>query len=289
MIFITGINSFVGQVLEKSLIKKKIKYLGIDLSINNNDNKKILDIRDKKLVNIIPENSTIIHLAAISTDKDCSDNKILAFDVNVSGTINLLESAIIKKAEKIIFASTEWVYGNKIKKGENKENDKIILNNIDSTYALTKIIGEKILLNYRSLFKIIVLRFGIIYGPRKKNWSAFESIFNSCINKNNVEVMSKRTSRRYVHVQDIVDGILLSLKYKDSGTFNLTGDEDLTLENLIKNSSKVLKKNITIFEKNSKSYSIRKPSNLLAKNMLKWKPNKNLNQGLIELKNFFCN
>jgi nucleoside-diphosphate-sugar epimerase len=101
--------------------------------------------------------------------------------------------------------------------------------------------------------------------------------------------MSKRTSRRYVHVQDIVDGILLSVKYKDSGTFNLTGDEDLTLEKLIKNSSKVLKKNITIFEKNSNSYSIRKTSNLLAKNLLKWKPNKNLNQGLIELRNFFCN
>jgi nucleoside-diphosphate-sugar epimerase len=100
--------------------------------------------------------------------------------------------------------------------------------------------------------------------------------------------MSKRTSRRYVHVQDIVDGILLSIKYKDSGTFNLTGDEDLTLEKLIKNSSKVLKKNITIFEKNSNSYSIRKPSNLLAKNLLKWKPKKNLNQGLIELRNFFC-
>ena len=102
MIFITGINSFVGQVLEKSLIKKKIKYLGIDLNINNDHNKTILDIRDKKLVNIIPENSTIIHLAAISTDKDCNNNKILAFDVNVNGTINLLESAKIKKAKKII-------------------------------------------------------------------------------------------------------------------------------------------------------------------------------------------
>ena len=289
MIFITGINSFVGQVLEKSLIKKKIKYLGIDLNINNNHNKTILDIRDKKLVNIIPENSTIIHLAAISTDKDCNNNKILAFDANVNGTINLLESAKIKKAKKIIFASTEWVYGNKIKKGENKESDNIILNNIDSVYALTKIIGEKILFNYSTLFKLIILRFGIIYGPRKQNWSAFESIFNNCINSNNVEIISKKTSRRYVHVQDIVDGILLSIKYSSSGTFNLTGEEDITLEKLIKNSSKLLKKNINILEKKSNNFSIRKPSNLLAKNLLKWKPNKNLNQGLIELKKFFCN
>jgi UDP-glucose 4-epimerase len=287
MIFITGINSFVGQVLEKSLIKKKIKYLGVDLNINNNHNKTILDIRDKKLVNIIPENSTIIHLAAISKDKDCNNNKILAFDVNVNGTINLLESAKIKKAKKIIFASTEWVYGNKIKKGENKESDNIIINNIDSVYALTKIIGEKILFNYSTLFKLIILRFGIIYGPRKQNWSAFESIFNNCINSNNVEIISKKISRRYVHVQDIVDGILLSIKYPSSGTFNLTGKEDITLEKLIKNSSKLLKKNINILEKNSNNFSIRKPSNLLAKNLLKWKPNKNLNQGLIELKKFF--
>ena len=116
MILVTGANSFVGKYLIKELENNKIKYIGVDLNIKNNRNLKKIDIRDKKLAKYINSNTTIIHLAAISTDKLCENNPSLAFDVNINGTINLINIANAKKVKKFIFASTEWVYGNLAKK-----------------------------------------------------------------------------------------------------------------------------------------------------------------------------
>ena len=112
MILVTGINSFVGKYLANELDKRKIKFIGVDINLKENKRFKNIDIRDKKIERYINSNTTIIHLAAISTDKLCSDNPKLAFDVNVNGTINLINIANKKRAKKFIFASTEWVYGN---------------------------------------------------------------------------------------------------------------------------------------------------------------------------------
>ena len=61
-IFITGINSFVGKELTKILKKKKIKFTGCD--INKKNNFFNCDIRSKKISNIIPTNSIVVHLFA---------------------------------------------------------------------------------------------------------------------------------------------------------------------------------------------------------------------------------
>ena len=58
-----------------------------------------------------PNKSTIIHLAAISKDKDCNANPNLCIDVNINGTLNLIHAAKKKSIKNFIFASSEWVYG----------------------------------------------------------------------------------------------------------------------------------------------------------------------------------
>jgi UDP-glucose 4-epimerase len=178
------------------------------------------------------------------------------------------------------------VYGDKARIAEQKEIDNIDIENLNSTYALTKIIGEKMLLKSSSFFKTIILRFGIIYGPRKKNWSALESIFYNCMKSSKVEIGSGKTSRRFVHIDDLVQGILLSIKFPKSGIFNLSGNKDISLKKIISSAQKILKKNIKIIEKSSKNYTIRRPSNLLANQKLKWIPTIDLDQGLRQL-NFF--
>ena len=104
MILITGINSFVGKYLAKQLDKKKIRFIGIDVNLKENKNYKNIDIRDRKIEKYINSNTIIIHLAAISTDNLCLNNPELAFDVNVNGTINLINIANITKKPLIIVA-----------------------------------------------------------------------------------------------------------------------------------------------------------------------------------------
>jgi nucleoside-diphosphate-sugar epimerase len=286
MIFITGINSFVGKYLADELTKRRIKFFGVDLNVKESKNLKKIDIRDKKIEKFIKPGATIIHLAAISTDKLCEESPDSAFDINVNGTINLINIANKKKVKKFIFASTEWVYGNFTEKLQ-KENNKIIVEKLSSLYAITKALGEKILLSKNNSFKKIILRFGIIYGNRSNNLSALESIFINCSKNNLITIGSKKTSRRFIHINDIVSGIIKMLSYKKSNTFNLTGSKDVLLEDIINKSCKILKKKVKIIEKSPISVSTRKPSNNKIKLETGWKQDTDLFTGMMQLKKFF--
>ena len=113
MIVITGSESFVGKELIKQCKENKIPVIGIDsINVKNTDyTYHQIDIRDPKISEIIPENiDAIIHLAALSRDADCKGKAYECFDVNVMGTLNLLNARKIKGIKQFIFASTEWVY-----------------------------------------------------------------------------------------------------------------------------------------------------------------------------------
>lgn len=289
-ILITGINSFIGKFLEKELLMNNYKYIGIDINgVFNSKSKKKIDIRSKLLSRYINENTTIIHLAGLSTDSICAKKPEEAFDVNINGTINLVNIANQKKAKKIIFASTEWVYGNNTLKKSQVESQKISLSKLDSLYALTKAIGEKIISNQNNLFKHIILRFGIVYGERKNNFSAVEAISQNCYKNKNIVVGAKKTSRRYIHVKDIVQSIVISLNYSKNNIFNVSGEKDVTLEDLILFNERILRKKFKIKEKNKDYLTVRKPSNKKIKTLTKWKPKIDMQSGLISLRNYFKN
>ena len=89
---------------------------------------------------------------------------------------------------------------------------------------------------------ITILRFGIFYGPRKEEWSAVEEISNKIKNEKEIIVGSLKTGRRFVHVNDIVRGIILSLGLTGLHTINLTGDRVITLEDIIRISESIFNK-----------------------------------------------
>lgn len=287
-VLITGSESFLAYFVKKKLKNKKIKFYGFD-KINKEDSKKI-NILDKNLYKSITKNtSSVIHLAAISSSKDFELNPENAYDVNIKGTINLLKSAYKKNVKQFIFASTEWVYGESSKKKIN-EKSKIESLKLGSEYAVSKYLCEELIKYYCSLFniKFVILRFGIIYGPRKKkaNWSAVESLISKVSqNEKLIEVGSKRTARTFIHADDVAEAIIKTLKYKKSNTLNLSGDKLINLGEIIKISNEILNKNSKVIEKNKKNYNFRNTSNSLIKKELKWRPSKTLSSSLIEIVN----
>lgn len=288
MLFITGINSFVGKKLEEICIKKKINYFGIDKICKNTKNRKKVDLIKDNLDPYVPKNSVVIHLAAISTDKTCKENVELSLKTNIVATQRLLDACKRKKIKQFIFASTEWVYGDiPNKKILQKETDIIDIKKNNSEYAVTKFIGEKLCQYMSNYFVVTILRFGIIYSSRLKNWTAVESLFYQVANKKKIEIGSVKTSRRFIHIDDIIDGVFLSIGRKKSEIFNLTGDKLINLKELINVCSKILNKKIKIVEKNKTNFSIRNPINNYAKKNLRWKQKINLENGLSNLKEFF--
>ena len=287
-ILITGSESFIGKQLILQLKTLDCNIIGFDSisPINPDYEFHQIDIRDPEIHKLIPHDiDVLIHLAALSRDPDCKNKAVECFDVNVMGTLNLIKSAQLQNVKQFIFASSEWVYDKFIDSEEKNEDSEINIANHNSEYALSKLISES---NLRQQYNhgfcnVTILRFGIIYGPRKSNWSAVESILNQVKNQDKVSVGSLKTGRRFVHVLDIVKGITNSFGLEGFNIINLTGNQINTLKDIIDTSQLVLDKKIDVLENNPEQISIRNPSNLKAKQIINWEPKIDLKTGLESL------
>jgi len=288
---ITGSESFVGKEIIRQCKDKDIEIIGIDII----DKKKSefeyhkINITAHEIVNIIPNNvDAIIHLAALSRDPDCKGKAYECFENNVMGTLNLIKCAKEKNAKQFIFASSEWVY-DEFKENQSKDEEYPINSlMLTSEYALSKLTSEiNLKQQYDNGFcNTTILRFGIIYGPRKNNWSAVEAIASQIKNKEEIKVGSLKNGRRFIHISDIVRGILKSLNLKGFHTINLSGDTIITIDDLIKAGEIFYNKKIKIIEKNSNECNVRNPSNEKAKKILDWSPEITLENGLKTINEF---
>lgn len=290
-ILVTGSESFIGKELIHQCLKKNISVRGCDL----------IDVKDPKYdfykldicSSDIPDElfndiDCVVHLAALSRDSDCKGRSFDCFTTNVMGTLNLVNHIKKTNVKQLIFASSEWVYDKFEDNKEKDENAVIDITNLTSEYALSKFVSE---CNLRQEFNnnfcnVTILRFGIIYGPRKSNWSAVESIFNTVKNEPEVNIGSAKTGRRFVHVSDIANGIIQALNLDGFNIINLTGNKVETLHDIIKTSEEILGKTVKIIESNPSQISIRNPSNLRAKKIIQWEPKINLKSGLESIKEF---
>jgi UDP-glucose 4-epimerase len=282
-IFISGVKGFVGKFLRQECREQHIEIVCTDVFESFEEGYYAADINSKDIVDIIPEASdALIHLASLSRDKDCKDNEFECFKVNVMGTLNLMEAARKKKVRNFIFASTEWVY-DKFDNGEVKDEESFInIENLKSEYALSKLVSE---INLRQKYQhgfmnTTILRFGIIYGPRPSNWSAVEALFNDVRTKEEIVVDSLETGRCFIHVSDIVKGVVKSINLQGLNLINLQGDRLITLREIIQMAGKILNKSPGIIEKKPNAISIRNISNLKAKQLLDWSPQYDLEKGL---------
>jgi UDP-glucose 4-epimerase len=258
-ILITGSSSYLGLNLIKYLELKNKKYIGIDISKPVNKRCIKLDIQDKDLYKKIKNKkiSSIVHLAAISNKNDCEKNIKKCYDVNLCGTINLLNFANKIKVKKFIFASSEWIYES-CSKNKIINCDTTIPLNFSNHYSFSKLLCENIIL--LNSINSIILRFGIIYGKRsKKNFSAIESLVHQFIKKDEVIIQSKKTSRSFIHIDDIIKSIYISIVNKSlkNKIIDVQGPSLITLGKIIDILKKKVSSKKKIRELHSKNYSIR--------------------------------
>lgn len=276
-LFVTGSEGFIGRALKARCQNLGIDFVGVDLS-----GPRRADIR-KGVTDLIPEGATVVHLAAVSRDPECHADPCRAFDLNVNGTIHVAASARRKKCPQFIFASSEWVYGDVRFKNELQYEDQVIdTSKIKSIYALTKIVAEQCLRMTPAPMDVTILRFGIIYGPRTTNLSAVESIFNAVRDKDAVIVGALKTARRFIHIEDVVSGILASIGHEGYDIFNLTGNRLVSLDEIVTTSMYVLNRKVDVTE-SSAPPSVRNADNSKAKKVLAWLPKIDLEAGLCTL------
>lgn len=274
-VFVTGSKGFVGKELVSQCEKQGIEVIGVDLPE--------ADVCSKEISELIPDGiDAIINLAALSKDPDCKNRAYECFRSNVMGTLNLIDVAEKKKAKQFIFASSEWVYDNCTDEETKDEGSFINIANHTSEYALSKLVSEA---NLRQKYQhgfcpVTILRFGIVYGNRKMGASAIESIFQSVRHQDAVEVGSLETGRHFIHVSDIIKGIISSIGIDGLETININGSKLITLSDIIIASMDILQKHPSIIEKDSDSKNVRRISSKKAEYVLGWKAEVGLEAGL---------
>jgi UDP-glucuronate 4-epimerase len=178
----------------------------------------------------------IIHLAAKAGVRPSIANAALYYDVNVKGTLHLLEFARLAGIQQFLFASSSSIYGTN-PNTPWKETD--LLYKPISPYAATKLAAEEMGKVYANLYGLnfIILRLFTVYGPRQRPDLAIHQFYNLIKAKKPVTLFGDGSTKRdYTFISDLVSGIIGALQYNSKGDtiFNLGNGKQITLLRMIR-------------------------------------------------------
>ncbi len=218
MNLIIGKNGFIA----KKLLKRGQYKVTTSNELSSDD--VYLDLKNSESFDYsyINEQTNIIFLAAISSPDICNNNYDEAYKVNVTGTKSFIEEAI-KKGAKVLFFSSDVVYGNTI---ENVDEDS--KTNPFGNYAKMKDEVEKAFENEKN-FK--VFRLSYVLSKEDK----YLSYLKNCVDKNEVAEVFHPFSRKVVYIEDVleaIENILAKWDDFENQKFNICGEEDISRKDI---------------------------------------------------------
>ena len=295
-IFITGGAGFIGIHLCKKLLELNHDITVYDNFSNSLEEDFISIIKQKvtlifgdildnsKLVTSMKNHDIVIHLAAQISVPASIKNPKLTFDVNVNGTQNVLNACLQNNITKIIAASTAAVYQN--------TSTKIILDEASpvepqSPYGQSKLEMENKIIDFASIHNIdvTILRFFNVFGiGQSLEYAGVITKFKENIQNNSSLIIfgDGTVTRDFVHVDDIVDAIILTISHSKNPIYNIASGISTSISDLAKIMISISGKDIPILYHPSRSGDILFSSaNIsLAKEILKFAPEISLKSGL---------
>jgi UDP-glucose 4-epimerase len=300
-LLVTGGAGFIGSHIADALIEKGHNVIIVDNLLTGkpeNVNPKVkfylMDIRAKEIERMFEfeKFDAIFHLAAQMDIRKSVEDPAYDADVNVIGSLNLLQNCVRVGTKKVIFASTGGaVYGEQdvFPCDENHPTRPV------SPYGITKLCVEKYLYYFAAEYKLkyVSLRFANVYGPRQNphGEAGVVAIFTSKLLTGGRPMINGdgKQTRDYVYVGDVVHASLKALEYPDSETFNVgTGIETdvnrifCLLNKLTGEKAKEIHGPAKPGEQKRSVISYKK-----AKIKMNWEPKVGLEQGLKQTVEFF--
>ncbi len=174
-----------------------------------------MDVRTNEIESVLDDADYVFHFAGISCLPVCQSEPDNSMDINLNGTINVLEICRRKKIKKIIFASTSAVY----------ENDNPIHPSYEYTpvtpdliYSMSKYFAENVCLSYSKLYDmpISVMRFFNVYGPHqdfRRQSPPMIGYIIKCLMSNQSPVLHStgNQARDYVYIDDLINLVYKSM------------------------------------------------------------------------------
>ena len=262
-ILVTGGAGFIGSNLAKKLLEDNNKVRVLD-NFSTGKRENLIDIMDRieliegdirsyhTVMKSLKDIDYVFHEAALPSVPRSIYDPITSNDVNIVGTLNLLQCSKDMDVKKFIFASSSSVYGDNMelpKKETMKPMPK-------SPYALTKLTGE----HYCSIcYKIynmptISLRYFNVFGPNQdpnSQYSAFiPKIFKSVKQNGKITVFGDgNQTRDFTYIDNVVKANILSLSAKESAFgeyFNVATGKSISVNEIINYVFEICKKQTAV-------------------------------------------
>lgn len=295
---VSGGAGFIGSHLAEELVKRGevVRVLDNFLTGKRDNIAHLLDkveliegdIRDMEVCRrAVRGMDFVLHQAALTSVPRSVEDPLLANEINIRGTLNLLLASKEAKIKKFIFASSSSVYGDDpfFPKKEGKEGKPL------SPYAASKRAGEMYCQVFSQIHGVttIILRYFNVFGPRQDPLSQYAAaipIFTTRMLRGESPTIfgDGEQSRDFTYVANVVQANILALKAKDvSGEiFNIACGEKTTINSLAEKINKLLKKKIASL------YTVPRPGDIRhsfaditkAKKMLKYEPKVSFEEGL---------
>jgi len=253
---VTGGAGFIGSNLVDALIEEGHKVTIIDNMVNGKvENitdalkkgavRYVKDIRDDDLDEHFKDVDVVFHLAALARVQTSIEKPMLFDEVNVHGTLNMLEHARRNGVKRFVFSSSSSVYGEppeRVLCGEMglREHDPL---KPMSPYATQKMIGEEYCRLYCRIhdMSIVALRYFNVYGERQSIEGAYKLVMGifaeQKLKGEPLTIVGDGKQRRdFTYVEDVVDANIMAAESDFNGffAFNVGSGENRSVNDIAK-------------------------------------------------------
>jgi UDP-glucose 4-epimerase len=237
-VLVTGGAGFIGSHVVDRLVQEGHDVTVVD-NLSSGKRKNVpraaqfykLDVESTKLERVFRNErpSIVMHLAAQMNVRKSVEDPLFDAQVNVVGTLNVLEQATKHGARKVIFSSSGGaIYG---EQNEFPATESHVTQPL-SPYGISKLCGEHYLSYYARMsgIQVVSLRYANVYGPRQdpEGEAGVVAIFIQKLLNHEQPVIygNGRQTRDFVYVEDVVEANLIAMGQDAQGVFNVgTGME----------------------------------------------------------------
>ncbi len=243
-VLVTGGAGFIGSHLVKRLLSEHAEVHVID-NLHTGQKERIPRAASLHLISISDEDSmklietispdVIFHLAAQTDVQTSIQDPRYDSDVNITGTINILNACKKSNVKKLIFASTSAVYGH-LNKEKISEDDPT---SPCSFYALSKHTAEQYIILYHKLFGVsyTILRFSNVYGPGQTTTGeggVIDVFWNRVMRMEPVMVYGDgHQTRDFIYVEDVVSANIAAINHGNGQVFNVSTGHATSLRTIL--------------------------------------------------------